>query len=49
VISSGTATLHELDSVYSLKDAYNLLEIAEVNAHNRRVIDQAAQRRQEQQ
>ena len=30
-------TLHELQTVYSLKDMYDLLEIAAVEAYNRRV------------
>lgn len=32
------ATLHELKTVYGLKDAYDLAEIATVNGHNRRVM-----------
>jgi hypothetical protein len=35
VVSSGLATLHELDTVYGLEDLYNLLEIAMVDAYNR--------------
>jgi hypothetical protein len=33
------ATLHELATVYSLKDCYDLIEIAAVDAHNRRVLN----------
>lgn len=34
-ISSGRATLHELDTVYGIEDIYDLLEIVEVDAYNR--------------
>jgi 4-diphosphocytidyl-2C-methyl-D-erythritol kinase len=33
------ATLHELSTVYSLKDCYDMIEIAAVDAHNRRVLN----------
>lgn len=33
-ISSGMATLHELDTVYGLQDLYDLLEINAVKVHN---------------
>jgi hypothetical protein len=32
------ATLHELATVYSLEDCYDMREIAAVDAHNRRVM-----------
>ena len=35
-MSAKLATLHELDSVYSVEDAYLLLEVMTVDAHNRR-------------
>lgn len=38
MISSGKATLHELDTVYGLEDCYDLMEIAAIDAHNRRVL-----------
>lgn len=38
MISSGKATLHELDTVYGLQDVYDMLEITTVDAHNRRVL-----------
>lgn len=38
MISAGKATLHELDTVYSVEDVYDLLEIMTVDAHNRRVL-----------
>lgn len=31
-------TLHELQTVYSLRDLYDLLEVGAVRAHNERVI-----------
>lgn len=33
------ATLHELSTVYSLKDCYDMIEIAVVDAHNLRVLN----------
>ncbi len=41
VISSGLATLHELDEVYSLEDAYDLLEVARIDIHNQNVMREA--------
>jgi hypothetical protein len=38
VISSGKATLHELDTVYGLEDLYEMIEIITVDAHNQRVL-----------
>lgn len=35
LIDTRMATLHELSTVYSVEDAYDLLEIAQVGAHNR--------------
>ncbi|PAO09889.1 hypothetical protein CIW60_12825 [Enterobacter roggenkampii] len=37
VISSGLAKLHELDTVYSVQDAWWLLEIVIVDNHNKRI------------
>lgn len=34
MISSKLATLHELQTVYGVKDLYDFLEIIVVNAHN---------------
>lgn len=34
------ATLYELSSVYNLRDLYDLLEIASVDAYNQRVFDE---------
>jgi hypothetical protein len=34
------ATLHELNTVYSLRDLYDLIEIAAVNAYNKRLWDE---------
>lgn len=39
LISNKLATLHELDTVYSAEDAYLLLEVLTVDAHNRRVVN----------
>jgi hypothetical protein len=38
VVSSGKATLHELQSVYGVRDLYNLAEVIGVDSHNRREI-----------
>lgn len=34
IVSAKLATLHELQTVYGLEDAYDLLEIASVDAYN---------------
>jgi len=39
LVSSRLATLAELDTVYGLEDAYDLLEVLTVDAHNSRVIN----------
>ena len=39
ILSTGKATLHELDTVYSLQDAYDLLEVIMVDAHNNRAVN----------
>jgi len=36
IVSSGLATLNELQSVYGVKDAYQLCEVIAVDAFNRR-------------
>ena len=41
-ISSGKATLHELNTVYGIEDVYDLLEVATVDVHNRRVASKKA-------
>ncbi len=38
VIRSKQATLYELQTVYSLKDLYDMMELAAVDAYNRRQI-----------
>lgn len=40
-MSSELATLHELQTVYGMEDAYDLLEVIAVDAHNRRVVRNA--------
>lgn len=37
MISLRLATLHELSTIYGLQACYDLLDIASVDAHNRRV------------
>ena len=36
------ATLHELQTIYGLEAAYDLLEIAQVDAYNEHLAHQAA-------
>jgi hypothetical protein len=38
LVSSGKATLHELQTVYGVQDAYDMLEVISVDLHNERVI-----------
>jgi len=33
------ATLHEMQTIYSLEDLYDLLEMASVDGHNRRMVE----------
>lgn len=40
LIAKRYATLAELQTVYGTEDYYNLLEIAAVEAHNRRVMNE---------
>jgi hypothetical protein len=42
VLSSGMATLRELETVYSVEDAYLLLDIIVVDAANRYKAQQAS-------
>jgi len=42
-ISHKAATLHELQTVYSLGDAYDLLEIVNIDAKNKRTVEKAQQ------
>lgn len=37
-ISHRVATLHEMQTVYSLGDVYDMLEIVNVDAHNQRIL-----------
>lgn len=39
MISSGKATLVELDTVLGQEDLYDLLEVISVDAHNRRILN----------
>ena len=38
-MSRGLATLHECQTVYGVEDLYDLIEIAAVDDHNRRMMD----------
>jgi hypothetical protein len=39
------ATLHELDTVYGVEDLYDMLEVLEVDAHNKRIAQAALNKR----
>lgn len=39
LVQRGRAALHELDSIYGLEDAYDLLETLLVEDHNRRLME----------
>lgn len=41
-MSSGKATLKECQEFYSVEDAYDMLEVISVDAHNRRVVEARA-------
>jgi len=43
VVSSGLATLHELDTVYGTEDLWDLLEINAVNSYNKQQLGRAPQ------
>lgn len=38
MISSGKATLSELESIYSIEDMYDILEVLAIDSHNRYLI-----------
>jgi hypothetical protein len=40
VLSKGLARLHELDTVYGVKDLYDLLEVATIDDYNARIANQ---------
>lgn len=37
-MTSGFATLAELQTIYGVEDLYDFLEISSINAHNTRVL-----------
>lgn len=46
VIGAGMATLHELNTVYGAEDVYDMIEVLNVRAHNRHLIEEAMRREQ---
>lgn len=48
VVSSGKATLAELQSVYGLEDLEDLIEVILVDAHNQRIIARARKHKEQQ-
>jgi hypothetical protein len=46
IVGAGKATLHELQTVYGVKDAYDLLEVIAIDSENeRRMIEHARKHR----
>jgi hypothetical protein len=43
IVSSGHATLWELQSVYGVRDAYDLVELIGVDSHNQREVQKRKQ------
>lgn len=41
VLSQKMATLHELQTVYSLEDVYDMIEIIMVDNHNQQILERA--------
>lgn len=41
VISSGKATLHELDTVYGVADLWMILEVIAVDSHNKMIMQKS--------
>ncbi|WP_345822892.1 hypothetical protein ABC766_32155 (plasmid) [Methylobacterium fujisawaense] len=46
VLSSGKATLHELQTIYGVKDLHGMLEIIVIDANNARVMQEHQARQQ---
>jgi len=44
VISNGKATLHELDTIYSVEDVYLMIDIIKVDAQNRHTVNKYFER-----
>lgn len=44
LVSARLATLNELQTVYGVKDAYDLLEVLSVDAHNEQLVQVAGKR-----
>ena len=42
---AGKATLHELQTVYSLEDVYAMIEMINVDSYNRRLAENEIKRR----
>ena len=42
MISTGKATLYELQTVYGVEDAFDWLEIAQIDSYNERLAAEAA-------
>ena len=45
MISSGKAELHQLQTVYGVRDLYNMLEVITIDGHNARMAEEARAKR----
>nr|WP_149572874.1 transglycosylase [Serratia liquefaciens] len=45
VVSSGKASLHELDTVYGLEDLWRLLEVITVDNYNAKILNNSKEER----
>lgn len=46
VLSSGKATLHELQTIYGVKDLHGMLEVIVIDANNTRAMQEHQARQQ---
>lgn len=47
MIENGRATLHECQTVYSVQDVYEMVEIVMVGAHNKRKVREWAEKQRD--
>ena len=43
-LSYKVATLHEMQTIYSIEDVYDMLEVVVVDANNRYILEKRAER-----
>lgn len=44
IVSLGKASLKELKTFYSIEDVHDMIEVAMVDAHNRRLLEENRQK-----